>query len=207
MMAFSKEMIKAGNTCYLIDENDDICKNTLYDSGNGTFYFGDNGKMKVGWWENPKDRGVYFFCNKKGPMYGAMVFGLNMIDGYYRFFGQNGKLVRSNNDMRVDVMGAYTADSQGNLYDKDGNLMRDTSNSKSDFYTDTTYYDNNELNNKTLADTGKILLWDGERYNNGNKSVENYNVTLDKKKLEDFNNKIKDGSGVVVSKSKNKEGN
>lgn len=199
---FSNEIIKAGKTFYLIDANDDICRNALYDSGHGTYFFGDNGKMKVGWWQNPKNNEIYFFDNKVGgPTYGVMQFGLKTIDGYLRYFNLDGTLARSNSDVRIDVLGLYVADTRGNLYDKSGNVMRDVSEKTSDFYANAEYYKNN-FNNKMLADTGKVTLWDGERYVNENKSVEEYNASIDKMKRANLNDKINSNSGMVVSTKK-----
>ena len=78
-----------------------------------------------------------------------------MIDGYFYYFGDDGALQTSDSKGTYKkVYQEYYADSEGYLY-FDNVLMRDTSIAKSEFYTNTDYYTNVNLNNFYLANYDK----------------------------------------------------
>lgn len=142
---------KDGDWYVLNTTNNEYLKGTLLDVGNNVFYLGSDGKLVTGWWQNLKTQKYYFFDNKKDRNLGGMVFGLHMIDGYYYYFGDDGSLQTSSVKGELKkVYKDYFADYEGYLY-KDDKLMRDTSILRSEYYTDTAYYENILLNNYFLA--------------------------------------------------------
>lgn len=128
---FAKEMIKAGDTFYLIDDNSDICKNELYFDGKYSRYFGEDGKMVVGWYTNIKTGDTYYFDKTEGEKYGTMVAGICEIDGCKRIFctdgsGANGSLIKGKTNYKAIDGNVYNIDDNGYVYDLNGNLLGDT---------------------------------------------------------------------------------
>ena len=142
---------KNGDWYVLNTSKNEYLKGTLLDVGDNVYYLDTDGKLVTGWWKNLKSQKYYFFDNKKDRNLGGMVFGLHMIDGYYYYFGSDGSLQTSSERGELrKVFDDYYADYDGCLY-KDGILQRDTSILRSEYYTDTGYYDNILLNNYFLA--------------------------------------------------------
>lgn len=128
----AKEMIKAGDTCYLIDDNSDICKNELYYDGIYMRYFGADGKMVVGWYTDIDKGNTYYFNKTEGETYGTMVAGVCMVDGCKRIFctdgsQDNGSLVKNKSNYRAADGGVYDIDQSGYVYDLEGNFQGDIS--------------------------------------------------------------------------------
>ena len=115
---FALSWVKRDNTWYVLDEvAGEYLKSVIVDTGDNVYYLDDEGRMVVGWWRNPKTNKYYFFANKNNNNYGGMLFGLHMIDGYYRYFNDDGSLATS--DRKGDYKKVYKecyADSNGLLY-------------------------------------------------------------------------------------------
>ena len=158
--ALAYRWVAYNNEWYVLDEsNNQYLENILLDVGNNVYYLDNEGKMVTGWWKNNKTGKYYFFDNNKNRNYGGMVFGFNMVDGYYRYFTEDGSLATSMKKGEYSkVYLEFYADYEGNLY-YNNVLMRDTSNAKSEYYSDPIYYTNDMLNNYYLAkyDTVKGL--------------------------------------------------
>ena len=149
---FALSWVKRDNLWYVLDEvAGDYLKGVVIDTGENVYYLDDSGRMVVGWWRNSKTNKYYFFSNKDNKDYGGMVFGLHVIDGYYRYFNDDGSLATS--DKKGDYKKVYRecyADSNGLLY-TNNELMRDVTIAKSEYYSNDIYYRNNDLNNYYLA--------------------------------------------------------
>ena len=150
--AFAYRWVKSDSNWYVVDETTgEFLENVLLDVGDNVYYLSEEGKMMTGWWRNDESGKYYFFSNKPGLNYGGMLFGLHMIDGYYRYFGDDGSLVVANElGSYVRAYNEYYADSNGKLYYAN-QLMRDVSEAKSEYYTDPIYYREPTLNNYFLA--------------------------------------------------------
>lgn len=138
------------------DDTGENLKDILLDVGNNVYYLDGNGNMITGWWRNPETDKVYFFDNNETRNYGGMVFGLHMIDGYYRYFGADGSLAvaeKEDSNIYRKVYVDFWADAQGKLY-YNNQLLRDTTTNKSEYYTDPAYYTNDYMNNAYLASHG-----------------------------------------------------
>lgn len=150
--AFALSWVDYENAWYVLDElTGEYLKGVIVDTGDNVYYLDDEGKMVVGWWRNPKTNKYYFFSNKDNKDYGGMLFGLHMIDGYYRYFNDDGSLATS--DKKGDYKRVYKecyADSNGLLY-TNNELMRDVTIAKSEYYSNNVYYKNVDLNNYYLA--------------------------------------------------------
>lgn len=145
-----------GNWYLRYDGSNELYRNTLMDINDNVYYFDSNGKMLVGWWKNEQTGNVYFFSNESSTL-GSMVFGISMIDGYYRYFDGNGALAHADSEGSYKkVYLDFYADYYGNMY-FNGILLRDTSEKRSIYYTDATYYTNIALNNKTFANSGRTV--------------------------------------------------
>lgn len=149
---FAYRWVAYNNDWYVLDEsNDQYLKSILLDVGNNVYYLDDEGKMVTGWCHNSSTDKYYFFDNNQNRNYGGMVFGFNMIDGYYRYFNADGSLATSKKQGEYEkVYLEFYADYQGNLY-YNNVLMRDTSNTKSEYYSNPIYYSDDALNNYYLA--------------------------------------------------------
>ena len=149
---FALSWVMNDNSWYVLDEDaGEYLKGVIVDTGHNVYYLDDEGRMVVGWWRNPKTNKYYFFSNKDDKDYGGMLFGLHMIDGYYRYFNDDGSLATS--DIKGDYKNVYKecyADSNGLLY-TNNELMRDITIAKSEYYSNDIYYLNNDLNNYYLA--------------------------------------------------------
>ena len=133
------------------EDTNEMLKSKILDTGDGVYYLDKDGKMVIGWWQNPNTKKSYFFDNDIDRKYGQMVFGLHMIDGYYHYFGDDGSLQTSGViNKYVKVYEDYYADYKGYLYRND-ELMRDVSIARSEYYTNPVYYTNPLLNNYYLA--------------------------------------------------------
>ena len=166
-----------GNWYVLNDANGEQLKSTLLDTNNNVYYLDDTGKMVTGWYVNKKINKQYFFDNNDKRSLGAMVFGLHMIDGYYYYFGDDGSLQTAPTKGEYKkVFQDYYADVDGYLY-QNNKLMRDTSIIKSEYYTNTLYYNNINLNNYYLAnyDEGSIGKREKVNTNNGYNDYEKAN--------------------------------
>lgn len=150
--AFALSWVKKDTSWYVLDEaKGEYLKGSVVDTGENVYYLDDEGRMVVGWWRNPKTNKYYFFSNKDNKDYGGMLFGLHMIDGYYRYFNNDGTLATS--DKKGDYKKVYKecyADSNGLLY-TNNELMRDVTIAKSEYYSNDIYYNNNSLNNYYLS--------------------------------------------------------
>ena len=150
--AFAYRWVDDGHFRYVVDESTgEFLENVLLDVGNEVYYLNKEGKMVTGWWRNDESGKYYFFSNRIDKDYGGMLFGLHVIDGYTRYFNDDGSLAVA--DEITDykkVYGEYYADYQGKLYYAN-QLLRDVSNAKSEFYTDPIYYSQASLNNYFLA--------------------------------------------------------
>ena len=123
----------------------------MFDAGDGVFYLKEDGKMVTGWWKDPKSDSYYFFDNRNLASNGRMIFGLHMIDGFYFYFNQDGKLATSTKLYELEkVVDNYYADYDGYLY-SNNNLLRDISLQKSEFYSNPDYYMNPNMNNLELS--------------------------------------------------------
>lgn len=149
---FAYRWIENNSDWYVYDEsNGSFMKEVLLDTGNNVYYLDKDGKAVTGWWRNPTSKKLYFFSNKPNNNYAGMLFGLHMIDGYYFYFGDDGSLQTSEkNGQYRNVYEDFYADHLGLLY-YDNVLMKDTSISQSEFYTNLVYYTNVSLNNFFLA--------------------------------------------------------
>ena len=149
---FAHRWVQYGTDWYVLNEDSgEYLKGILLDVGDNVYYLDGEGKLVTGWWRNPNTKKYYFFDNKVDRNYGGMVFGLHMIDGYYYYFGDDGAVSTSDKKGTYKkVYQEFYADSDGYLY-YDNVLMRDTSIAKSEFYTNTAYYTNVNLNNYYLA--------------------------------------------------------
>ena len=149
---FAYRWVEYENNWYVLNEDSgEYLKGILLDTGDNVYYLDAEGKLVTGWWRNPHTKKYYFFDNKVDRNYGGMIFGLHMIDGYYYYFGDDGSLQTSEEKGQYKkVYQEFYADSEGYLY-YDNVLMRDTSIAKSEFYTNTLYYNNVNLNNYYLA--------------------------------------------------------
>ena len=146
---------KNGDWYVLNTSKNEYLKGTLLDVGNNVYYLDNDGKLVTGWWQNLKTGKYYFFDNKKDRNLGGMIFGLHMIDGYYYYFGADGSLQTSSEKGELrKVFQDYFADYEGYLY-KGDKLQRDTSIFRSEYYSNTAYYDNILLNNYFLANYDK----------------------------------------------------
>lgn len=150
--AFALSWVDYENSWYVLDEaTGEYLKGVIVDTGDNVYYLDDEGKMVVGWWRNPKTNKYYFFANKDNKDYGGMLFGIHMIDGYYRYFNDDGSLATSDkNGEYKKVYKECYADSNGLLY-TNNELMRDVTIAKSEYYSNNIYYNNNDLNNYYLA--------------------------------------------------------
>ena len=149
---FAYQWVSDGDYWYVVDETKgEFLEHALYDVGSDVYLLGVEGKMVKGWWRNADTNSDYFFSNKHDKDYGGMLFGLHVIDGYTRYFNDNGTLATSDSKGTYkNVYGEYYADFNGNLY-YSNKLLRDTSNAKSEFYTNELYYTHETLNNFFLA--------------------------------------------------------
>ena len=154
---FAYRWVDYQNNWYVLNEDSgEFLKGCLLDVGDNVFYLDNEGKLVTGWWRNPRSKKYYFFDNKSDRNYGGMLFGLHMIDGYLYYFGDDGSLQTSGEEGQYrNVYQEYYADIDGYLYYAN-TLMRDTSIAKSEFYTDTNYYTNVNLNNYYLATYGNV---------------------------------------------------
>ena len=149
---FAYRWVEQNDLWYVLDENkNEYLKDKLLDVGDNVYYINSEGVVVTGWWYNSKSKKYYFFDNNPKRSLGGMVFGLTMIDGYYRYFNDNGTLATSSKKGEYKkVYNEYYADYEGNLY-FNNELMRDTSIAKSEYYTNPLYYENDNLNNYYLA--------------------------------------------------------
>lgn len=164
---FAKEMVKAKDTYYLIDDDSSICKNEPFFDGKETYYFGADGMMSVGWTKNIKNNKTYFFDNTYSDKRGAMIVGSHVIDGFTMFFETNadreiGSLIISMEQFQAPDGNVYRIDQNGFAYDKKGNVLRDTTKGhRSEFYSDESFYLNPDLDNAMFAgvntDAGRLV--------------------------------------------------
>lgn len=156
---FAYRWVEYNNNWYVLDESkNEFLTSMLLDTVDNVYYLDREGKLTTGWWQNPTTKKYYFFDNKADRNLGGMVFGLHQIDGYYYYFGDDGALATADRAGTFkNVYKDYYADSNGYLYN-DNTLMRDTSIAKSEYYTNTLYYDNVNLNNYYLANYDKEWL-------------------------------------------------
>ncbi len=146
---------KNGNWYVINEMTGETIKNTLIDTNNNVYCLDPQGKLITSWYRNPTSGKYYFFDNNAERNLGAMIFGLHMIDGYYYYFGDDGSLKTSGVKGELKkVFQDYYADIDGYLY-QNGTLARDTSIIRSEFYTNTEYYKNINLNNYYLANYDK----------------------------------------------------
>ena len=155
--AFAHKFVEYAGDWYVVNENtNEFLKGVLLDVGDSVYYLDENGKLVTGWWLNEKSNKYYFFDNDENKNLGGMLFGLHMIDGYYRYFGNDGALATSDREGDYKkVYKEYYADYTGKLY-FNNELQRDTSINKSEYYSDPLYYKNVNLNNYYLANYGKV---------------------------------------------------
>ena len=155
--AFCYKWQDLNGTWYLrYDGSNELYRNTLVEIGDSVYYFDSMGRMLTSWWKNENTGDVYFFSNKSSSL-GAMVFGFSMIDGYYRYFDGNGALAHADSEGSYKkVYLDFYADYYGNMY-YNGVLLRDVTEIRSIYYTDTTYYNDISMNNKTLANSLKEI--------------------------------------------------
>lgn len=140
-----------GNWYILLNDKGEVVKDALLDTGTNVYFFDSTGKLMTGWWKDRHTDKIYFFDNKKGDSLGGMVFGLHEIDGYKHYFADDGSLVTATTKGSfVKAYKDYYADYYGYLY-FENQLQRDMSIAKSEYYTNTMYYDNIDLNNYYLA--------------------------------------------------------
>lgn len=156
--AFSYSWVLNSGDWYVYDEdNGEAVSNTLIDVGDNVYYLDRQGKMVTGWWTNEGTGKVYFFDNNTERNYGGMVFGLHTVDGYYRYFGDDGSLQSSDEEGTYKkVYLEFWADYDGRIYFNNV-LMRDTTTAKSEYYTNTAYYTDKNLNNFYLANYDKVV--------------------------------------------------
>lgn len=149
---FSYSWVEDGKNWYVVDETTgEFLNNVLLDVGDNVYYLDGEGKMITGWWRNSETGKYYYFSNRHDKDNGGMLFGLHTIDGYYRYFADDGSLVTSDEKgSYVKAYGEYYADSNGKLYYAN-ELMRDVSENKSEYYSNSLYYTNDSLNNFFLA--------------------------------------------------------
>ena len=154
---YAYRWVKSDNNWYVLNEaTGEYLKGILLDAGEGVYYLDEEGRAVSGWWKNPKTEKFYFFDNKQDRNFGAMIFGLHVVDGYSYYFGDDGSLQASDKEGEYkNVFGDYYADYKGYLYNNN-QLVRDTSIAKSEFYTNPLYYDNPNLNNYYLANFDKV---------------------------------------------------
>lgn len=165
---------------YVYDDNNQPLKNMLIDVTNNVYYLDEEGKMVVGWWRHPTTNKAYFFDNNKSRNYGGMVFGLHMVDGYFRYFGDDGSVQTSDGEGQYKkVFQEFWADENGLLYFNNV-LLRDTTTNKSEYYSNPEYYTNDQLNNYYLANYD-VAVVDGSKFfaqvGNANSNVDNNRVT------------------------------
>ena len=149
---FAYKWVQYGDDWYVLNESTNVfLTSVLFDAGSGVYYLKEDGKMVTGWWKDPNNGKYYFFDNRQGSAYGAMIFGLRMIDGFYYYFNTDGSLATSKKLYELEpVYGGYYADYDGYLY-ANNNLLRDISLEKSEFYTNPAYYYDPNMNNLTLS--------------------------------------------------------
>ena len=137
---FAYRWVKANNDWYVYDSNsEEPLMNTLVDTGDGVYYLDGEGKMVTSWWKNPRTKKIYFFDNNEERALGTMIFGLHTIDGYYRYFYDDGSLAVAREGQEYSkVYQEFWADAKGNLYFAN-QLMRDVTIAKSEYYTKLIY--------------------------------------------------------------------
>ena len=184
---FALSWVKRENFWYVLDEvAGEYLKGVVVDTGENVYYLDDEGRMVVGWWRNPKTNKYYFFANKDNKDYGGMLFGLHMIDGYYRYFTNDGSLATS--DKKGEYKKVYKecyADSNGLLY-TNNELMRDVTIGKSEYYSNDIYYHNGDLNNYYLAHhdtTFRLFEIDHTKDNAGGASNQNRQAGTTKERV------------------------
>ena len=182
-IAFAYRWVEHGGNWSVLDENtNEYVTNRLLDTGNSVYYLDRNGNMMTGWYYNTSADKFYFFSNNPNQNYGGMVFGLTIIDGYYRYFEDNGTLATSNKQGEyLKVYGEYYADYYGNLYFAN-NLLRDTSVAKSNYYTNALYYTNEALNNYFMAKSNQAQKLEDVKNNAINNQEDNSNVSETQRK-------------------------
>lgn len=151
-----------GNDWY-VREGETFLKSRIVNTGSNVYYLDNEGKMCVGWYMHPDTKKIYFFDNNEERALGTMIFGLHTIDGYYRYFYDDGSLaVAREGEEYSKVYQEFWADAKGNLYFAN-QLMRDVTIAKSEYYTNIFYYKNESLNNYYLANLDTVSVIDIEK--------------------------------------------
>ena len=151
-VVFAYKWVQFDGYWYVLNETTNtFLTSLLFDTRDGVFYLKEDGKMVTGWWQDPKSQAYYFFDNRNLASNGSMIFGLHMIDGFYFYFNQDGKLATSTKLYELEkVVDDYYADYDGYLY-SNNSMLRDISLQKSEFYSNPKYYNDPNMTNLTLS--------------------------------------------------------
>ena len=149
---FAYKWVQYDGSWYVLNETTNVfLSSVLFDAGDGVYYLKEDGRMVTGWWKDPSSGAYYFFDNRNVASNGRMIFGLHMIDGFYHYFLEDGKLATSDKLYELkQVYGNFKADYDGYLY-SDDKLLRDISLERSEFYSNTQYYYDANMNNLALS--------------------------------------------------------
>lgn len=174
---FAYKWVQYGDDWYVLNETTNtFLTSILFDAGSGVYYLKEDGRMVTGWWKDPNNGKYYFFDNRQGSSYGAMIFGLRMIDGFYFYFNQDGSLATSDKLYELKkVYNEYYADYDGYLY-SDNHIMRDTSLQKSELYSNPIYYNDPNMDNLTISKIVKPSKTDSSFLNNKSQVINNTNA-------------------------------
>lgn len=183
--AFAYRWKEINNEWYAMDDEVDIClPNKLIDDNGRVYCTDEYGKILLGWYYNNNNQNAYFFDNNRNAdTCGQMAFGMKMIDGYLRYFADNGALVRAEEQGQyrqvstADEYKDYYADYDGNLYYNNA-LQRDVSKSRSDYYTDIRYYEYDALSNRNLRGVNVITWKNYKEKMEYNEKVEKENIIV-----------------------------
>ena len=150
---------KQGDDWYALNDNVPVALSNQLLNDNGFMYYTDeDGKIITGWFYNTENKKAYYFSNRPDNTIGQMVFGLKSIDGYLRYFTEDGSLAKADKEGEYKkVYLEYWADADGLLYENNI-LQKDISTKRSDYYTDPQYYTNLNLNNLNLRGV-EVITW------------------------------------------------